>query len=114
MHIFNTNLNEHWGFFVDIEPKPNSKQLPNTKYHYHFKPSFRNRIHSHKSVSNLNELTNNHDIDKEAFFKMDEDNEEEENTNIYTYNQPLQKYEKLNFISNICIVSTIALFVFLI
>ena len=104
MHIFNNNLNDDWGFFVDIEPKT---QLSNNVC----KPSqpFKNknrRIHSYKSVSNLDEL-----IRYESIFKMYEDYEEE---NKKEYNNSSKNYGNLNFIGNICVVSSIVLFIILI
>lgn len=108
MHIFNNIENDDWGFFVDIEPKINANKITEKKYRYHFKPSFNNRIHSHKSVSNLDQLTNIY----EPIFKMDEDYEEE-NEKKKEYNNS-STLEKINLIGNICVVSSIILFIFLI
>jgi hypothetical protein len=107
MHIFNNNLNDDWGFFVDIEPKP---QLSNKvhKTSHTFKPR---RIHSYKSVSNLDQLTNIY----EPIFKMDEDYEEEYKNEIQKqHNNVSKNYQKFNFIGNICVVSSIVLFILLI
>jgi hypothetical protein len=108
IHISNNNLNEHWGFFIDIENKSsNSKKIViNNKNYFGIKNSNNRRINSFKSVSNLNEIS---DIDKEtAIFKMDEELEEENNNGKY-----LKEYKNLHFIGNICMFSTIALLLLL-
>lgn len=108
IHLFNNNISDDWGFFIDIEPKPNSNKNSETKYKYHFKPSFKNRIHSHKSVSNLDQLTDSYD----PIFKMDEDYEEEKK-NLKQDNSPSKSLKEYNLIGNICVISSIVLFLFL-
>lgn len=108
IHLFNNNFNDDWGFFIDIEPKTNLDKISKTKYKYHFKPSFKNRIQSHKSVSNLNQLTNDYD----AIFKMDEDYEEE-NLVEKEYNNSSKNHKDYNLIGNICVISSIVLFLLL-
>lgn len=117
IHLFNNHFNDDWGFFIDIEPKTNTNtttnKLSNGKYRNHFKPSFKNRIHSHKSISNLDQLTDTYDPNTyDPIFKMDEDYEEE-NQRLKEYNDHSKQYKKMNLIGNICVVSSIVLFLFL-
>ena len=116
LHIFNNKENEHWGFFIDIEPKKNTDIVSKNKYKCNFKPSFKNRIHSYKSVSNLEQLTNTHEYgyDYDPIFKMDEDYEEENQKYIQKQTNPSKNYKEFNVIGNICIVSSVLLFLFLI
>ena len=109
MHLFNNNENDDWGFFIDIETKTDFRKICEPKKCYHFKPSFKNKIQSHKSVSNLDQLTSNYD----AIFKMDEDYEEE-NEKQYTKNTQNPNHKELSLIGNICVLSSIVLFLFLI
>lgn len=114
MHISNNYLNENWGFFVDIETNPKKIQLPHRKNYYKFNPSLTNRISSYKSVSNLNQLKDTHNIDKEAIiFKMDEDIEYDEYNSEKKNNDNKEGVKNLNFIGNMCIISSIAVLLLL-
>lgn len=117
IHISNINLNEDWGFFIDIEnKKPISMPIfMNNKNKFTGTNFIKRRIKSYKSVSNLNEIS---DIDKEAvIFKLDEDIEEEERlkkmTTIQNNDKCVNEYKNLNYIGNICMISTIAIILFL-
>jgi len=112
IHISNTNLNEHWGFFIDIENKSSntSKIVINiknkNKNYFGISNSNYQRMNSFKSVSNLSQIS---EIDKEtSIFKMDEELEEEYNNDKYT-----KEYTNLHFIGNICMFSTLALLLLL-
>lgn len=110
IHISNTNLNEHWGFFIDIENKSsNSNKIVinnKNKNYFGIRNSNYQRMNSFKSVSNLSQIS---EIDKEtAIFKMDEELEEEYNNSKYN-----KEYINLHFIGNICMFSTLALLLLL-
>lgn len=126
IHIFNTNLNDHWGFFVDIENRP-TNSIPilidkKNKYQKNLRNLMNRQMKSYKSVSNLTEIS---DIDKEtAIFKLDEELElelEEEDLvkrdgNIQINNNNgkyIDEYKRLNYIGNICIFSTIIIIILL-